>query len=112
MAGYKCAALPAVKIAHDATASTNPEANERIARGVVNWVNKWCAYFCGKNINYYSPNCMRWEDWPPNALYLEEWWKRKLGGINDQPEELDVDGAKYDLIKVPRHSGFYRGRII
>lgn len=112
MAGYKLAALPAVQVHHDATATNNPASQERISRGVVRWVNKWCRYFCGKNVNYHSPNVLRWEDWPPNALYLEEYWQRKIPELNENPITQDIDGREYDFLLVPRLAGFYRGRII
>lgn len=112
MAGYRCACVPDVQVSHDATASTNPASVERISRGVVNWVNKWNRYFNGKNFNYHSPNVTRFEDWPPNALYLEEYWRGKLNGLNAAPETREIDGRLYDLIRVPRLSGFYTGRII
>jgi GT2 family glycosyltransferase len=112
MAGYKCASLPEVHVLHHATATNSPAATERISRGVVNWVNKWCRYFGGKNLNYHSPNVLRWEDWPPNALYLEEYWRMKIGEVNSSPEVRSIDGRDYDMIQVPRLSGFYRNRII
>lgn len=112
MAGYKCATALDVHVQHCATSSNNPHAAERISRGVVNWVNKWNAYFNGKTFNYHSLNVTRWEDWPPNALYLEEYWRGKIPGLNDNPDVVKLDGRDYDLIKVPRLSGFYRGRII
>lgn len=111
MAGWKCAALQ-ISIRHDCSATTSPASTERINRGVVNWVNKWCAYFGGKNINYHSPNVLRWEDWPPNALYLEEYWKREIGELNANPETFEHVGRTYDLVRVPRYSGYYRNRII
>jgi GT2 family glycosyltransferase len=112
MAGYKCAGAPEVRVQHDATATNNPASIERINRGVRNWVDKWCRYFGGKNLNYHSTNVLRWEDW--NALYLEEFWKQypALQGLNDNPEVVRLNGAEYDLIRVPRLKGFYRGRII
>lgn len=112
MAGYKCAAAPDVFVSHDATATNDPASNERISRGVINWVNKWNRYFNGKQFNYHSPNVTRWEDWPPNALYLEEYWGRQLPELNAAPETVRLDGREYDLIKVPRLAGFYRNRII
>jgi GT2 family glycosyltransferase len=112
MAGYRCAAVREVQVQHHATGTSDPAAQERINRGVVNWVNKWTRYFGGKNLNYHSPNTIRWEDWHPNSLYLEEYWLAKLPGLNDAPEVRRMDGRDYDLIKVPRLSGFYRGRII
>lgn len=112
MAGYRCAAVAAVQVHHDATATNNPASIERINNGVRKWVDKWCAYFGGKTINYHSPNVIRWEDWQPNALYLEEYWKGKLPGLNANPEVVQLDGREYDLIRVPRLHGFYTGRII
>lgn len=112
MAGWKCAALQTVSVAHDATATNDAAASERINTGVVNWVNKWCKYFGGVNLNYNSPNVLRWEDWPPNALYLEEYWKMRLPDLNKSPEVVTLDGREYDLIRVPRYRDFYRGRII
>ena len=112
MAGYKCAALRQVQVGHDATATNNPASIERINRGVVRWVDKHNRYFNGKNFHYHSPNVTRFEDWPPNALYLEEYFKAKLPGLNDAPEVVNIDGREYDLIRVPRFKEFYRGRII
>ena len=112
MAGYRCGAAPEVRVAHHATATNSSASIERISRGVVNFVNKWCRYFGGKNLNYHSPNVLRWEDWPPNALYLEEYWRARLDGLNDAPEVRNIEGRDYDLIKVPRFKDFYRGRII
>jgi GT2 family glycosyltransferase len=114
LAGYRLGALPGVQVHHDATASSNPASRERISRGVIRWMNKWCAYFCGRDVNYHSANVLRWEDWPPNALHLEKYWKSKpeMKGLNDEPVEIRIDGTQYDMICVPRLSGFYRGRII
>jgi GT2 family glycosyltransferase len=112
MAGYKCAAIPQVQVHHDATATNNPASLERINRGVVEWVTKWNHYFNGKNFNYHSPNVTRFEDWPCNALYLEEYFRPKLPGLNDNPEVVTIDGRQMDLIKVPRYKDFYRQRII
>lgn len=112
MAGYKLAAAPEVKVNHDATASSDAASVERISRGVVNFVNKWTRYFGGKNLTYHSPNVLRWEDWPPNALYLEEYWKAREPNLNAAPKGITLDGRDYDLIQVPRLRGFYTGRII
>ena len=111
LAGYKCAGAPEVHVVHDATATNNPANQERINRGVQAWVDKWCRYFGGKHLNYFSTNVLRWEDW--NALYFEEFWKQYpiLQGLNDNPEVVTLNGAEYDLIRVPRLKGFYRGRI-
>ncbi len=112
MAGYKIAVAPEVQVAHNATASNDPASIERISRGVQNWVTKWTNYFGGKLLNYHSTNVLRFEDWHPTALYLEDWWAQKLPGLNDNPEVVTVEGREYDLIRVPRLKGFYRGRII
>jgi GT2 family glycosyltransferase len=111
-AGFRCAAVPEIQVAHDATATNSPASHERISRGVINWVNKYCKHYGGKNLNYYSPNVLRFEDW--SALYLEEYFKTKpeLAGLNDNPEVIKIDEREYDLIRVPRLKGFYRGRII
>jgi len=112
LAGYKCAFVPDVRVLHDAAATSNPANLERISRGVRNWVDKWCKYFGGPHLNYHSTNVIRWEDW--NALYMEEFWKQQpaLAGLNDNPEVVTLNGAEYDLIRVPRLKGFYRSRII
>jgi len=113
MAGYRCGAVPEVRVRHDATATSDPASIERINRGVIRFVDKWCRYFGGKNLNYHSPNVLRWEDWPPNALYLEEWWRDKLpASVIQERDVITVEGRQYDLVKVPRLAGFYKGRII
>lgn len=112
MAGYTCACAPEVLVSHDATASNDPTAKERINLGIVQWVDKWNRYFNGKNFGYHSPQVTRWEDWPPNALYLERWFKLHCPGLNDNPEVVRIAGQEYDLIRVPRFKNFYRGRII
>lgn len=112
MAGWRCAAAPEVVVNHLATATNDPAAIERIGKGVQEFVNKWCKYFGGKNLNYFSPNVLRWEDWPPNALYLEEYWRLRVPGLNAEPGAIVLDGKEYDLIQVPRLKGFYGNRII
>jgi GT2 family glycosyltransferase len=112
MAGWKCAAAPEIRVAHHASSTSDPASLERINRGVVNWVNKWNRYFNGKNYHYHHPNVTRFEDWPPNALYLEEYWKLRCPDLNRQPGTALLDGREYDLIRVPRMKGFYRDRII
>lgn len=112
LAGYKIVALPGVVVHHEGHASNDPAAQERISKGVIKWVTKWTNYFCGKRIDYFSPNVMRHEDWPPSALYLEEYFKLALPDLNKNPESVIVHGVEYDLIRVPRLKGFYRGRII
>lgn len=112
MAGWRCAALPSVRIDHLAVATNNPENMERIAAGVRKWVDKWAAHFGGRGVNYHSSNVLRWEDWGCNRLHLEEYFRLRLPDLNKDPETAVIDGVEYDLIKVPRLKGFYRGRII
>lgn len=129
MAGWKCAAIPQVFVQHAATATNDPTSTERINRGVVRWVDKYNRYFNGKSFSYHSPNVTRFEDWPPQALYLEEWWKLQgqahvirppmldgdlceLDRINAAPEVIECAGREYDLIRVPRYRSFYVNRII
>lgn len=118
MAGFKIAAAPEVRVAHDASSTNDPASLDRINAGVQKFVNKWNEYFNGKNFNYHSINVTRWEDWPPNALYLEDFWRAQnvpgFSGnmLNHHPEVVKLCGRDYDLIRVPRLSGFYRGRII
>lgn len=113
MAGYKCASVPSVVVHHDATATNDSASQERISRGVVNWVNKWNKYFNGKSFHYHSPNVTRFEDWPPQALYLEEYWLANLpDGFNKDAECIQVGGLKRDVIKVLRWPDMYRSRTI
>lgn len=112
MAGFRCACAPNVSVHHDATATNDPAARERINRGVIAFVDKWNRYFNGAKFGYHSPNVTRWEDWPPNALYLEEFWRERLPTLNASPEVVNLVGAEYDLIRVPRLKEFYRGRVI
>lgn len=112
LAGYKIAALTDISVSHDSVASSNPANLDRINRGVRNWVDKWNRFFNGKNYNYHSDFVTRHEDWPPSALYMEQFFLSKLGPINEHPEVIQIDGIEYDLIRVPRLKGFYRNRII
>lgn len=112
LAGYKLACIPEVVVNHLATTTNDPASMERINAGVIRFVDKWNHYFCGKSQGYHSPNVLRWEDWHPNALYLEEFWKPLLPELNKAPAEVTLNGAAYDLIMVPRYRNFYRGRII
>jgi GT2 family glycosyltransferase len=112
MAGWRCAALPGVQVRHDATATNDPAQIERINRGVVQFVDKWNRYFNGKNFSYHSPNVTRWHDWPPNALYLEEWFRLQGVGTNAAPRIMAIGGEMFDMCEVPRLANFYRGRII
>jgi GT2 family glycosyltransferase len=110
--GLKIAAANGVGISHAAKASSDPASQKRISDGVVRWMNKWTAYFGGKALNYFSPNVLRHEDWPTSALHMEEYWKRAIPDLNKEPETFTHAGVEYDLIKVPRLKGFYRGRVI
>lgn len=113
MAGRKIGAAPEIRVAHHATATNDPAAVERINRGVRSFVDKWVKYFCGQHMDYHSPNVLRWHNWHPNALYLEEFFKiNGLAELNATPETITVAGERFDLIKVPQLSGFYVGRII
>lgn len=112
LAGYKVVSIPDLMVSHEGTATSNPANMERINRGIRNWVNKWCAYFCGKNVNYHSDFVLRHEDWHPSALHMEQYFLHHLGQINANPEVITLNGVEYDLIKVPRYKGFYRHRII
>ena len=113
MAGRKIGAAPEIRVAHNATATNDPAATLRINRGVISFVNKWVKYFCGQHMDYHSPNVLRWHDWPPNALFLETYFRLNgLTGLNDKPETVTINGEKFDLLKVPRLSGFYTSRII
>lgn len=110
--GWKMAAVTSVLVKHDATSSMNPDSQKRINDGVIRWVDKWASYFGGKGLNYHSPNVIRFEDWPINALYLEEFYQKFLPDLNADPETIKIDGRDYDLIKVPRYPFLYRDRII
>jgi GT2 family glycosyltransferase len=112
LAGWKMGVAKEVAVQHQAKQTTDPEAHARIGRGVVEWMNKWVPYFCGKVMNYHSTNVLRFEDWPCNALYLEEYWKIRMPELNSNPEVVVLEGREYDLIKVPRYKDFYKGRII
>ncbi len=112
LAGWKIAALPPVSIHHAAVASNDPASEERIKHGVENWVTKWERYFGGRHRSYFSQDVLRHELWPTSALYLEEYWKKYLPGLNDDPEVKTINGIEYDMIKVPRYKGYYRHRII
>lgn len=110
LAGWVPAALPEVQVTHHATSTNNPASLERINRGVIAWVDKWAAHFGGARLNYHSPNVLRINDWPPFALFLEEFYRERLPGLNDKPEEVEIEGIPHDLIKVPKYRYYYRGR--
>ncbi|HSE44775.1 MAG TPA: glycosyltransferase [Gemmatimonadales bacterium] len=112
LAGYLIASVPTISVAHEGTASSNPANLERINRGVRAWVDKWAAYFGGKDVNYHSPNVIRHTDWNVHALHMEKYFQQHLPGLNAAPQEVTIEGVEYDLIKVPRLKGFYRNRII
>ena len=112
MAGWKCAAAPEIRVAHDANSTNDPASIERVNRGVVNWVNKWNRYFNGKNYHYHHPNVTRFGGLGSKCpQYLEEVLEqlRYSGSSNRQPTTALLDGREYDLIRVPRMKGFYRG---
>lgn len=115
LAGWRLACVKEVDIDHagSASASTSPAAQQRISDGVVRWMDKWCEYFAGKGMTYFSDNVLRFPEWPICAVYLEEWYLANgLAGLNDNPEQVAVNGQVMDLIKVPRHKDLYKGRII
>jgi GT2 family glycosyltransferase len=112
LAGYKIAALPQIQVQHMAVASSDPASQDRISKGVVNWVNKWVRYFAGQNMSYFASNVLRHEDWPTSALYLEQYFLQYYPDMNKAPDVVVINGQEFDLIRVPRLKGFYRSRII
>ncbi len=111
--GWRLASAREVTVEHLASSATNPAAQERIGQGVVRWMNKWLAYFCGPQITYHHPSVLRFEDWPSSTLHLEQFFKLHLpADFNMDPEVVTIAGREYDLIKVPRLKNLYRGRII
>lgn len=115
--GWSIAAVD-VNIDHQAKATTSAEAQDRITAGVIAWMNKWLRYFCGPRVSYYSASVVRFEDWPLNSLYIEDYLHHKQlegkfpTGINDNPEEVVVEGRRFELIRVPKWPGLYRDRLI
>lgn len=113
LAGWRMAAITDLRVEHDATSTTNPDAEERIRNGIINWLNKWTKYFGGEHLHYFHPQVIRFEDWNVNAVYLEEYWKLNgLAGLNENAERVAIGGVERDLIKVPRWPDLYKGRII
>lgn len=114
--GWKIAGVNVV-VDHEAKASSDPAAQERISNGVINWMNKWCAYFCGVGVTYHSANVLRFEDWPLNALHIEAWLQAaQLRGefpiLNQNPDQASYGGKTFDLIKVPKWPNLYRDRLV
>lgn len=112
LAGWKMACVPHVKVIHEAHQTNDPGRKQIMNEGIIEWVNKWAAYFGGNDINYHSPNVIRFHDWNVIALYMEEYFLQHLPNLNDNPEQVTIDGTVYDLIKVPRFPNLYRSRII
>lgn len=117
LAGWKLAGVP-LNVNHQANATRSPEAQERINNGVINFVNKWCAYFGGKNVNYFSTNVIRFEDWNVNQLYLEEWYQYqqsqgKIPRLNQNVRQISVEGrGTMDIVETIRYPHLYRDRVI
>ena len=112
LAGWKIACVPHVRVIHEQHQTRDPARKQIVNDGIIEWVNKWAAYFGGKHINYHSPNVIRFDDWNVIALYLEEYYQQHLPGLNSNPETVVIEGKEYDLIKVPRFKNLYRNRII
>ena len=117
LAGKKIAIANNVTIAHHATTSLNPDATERINKGVEEWMNKWLGYFCGKDHADYDYTVQKYDylrmtDWNVCARYLEEYFKQFVPDLNAHPETIVIEGVEYDLLKVPRAKNYYTGRII
>lgn len=116
LAGWKLAGVD-VDVHHQAKATNDPAAQERINAGVINFVNKWAAYFGGKGVNYHSPNVIRFEDWNINQLYLEEWYQTKqaqgqLPRLNQSVRQATVEGRSLDVVETFRYPHLYRDRLI
>lgn len=114
--GWKMAAVELL-VLHEAKQTRSPESQERINQGVIRFVNKWCAYFCGKDVNYFSANVLRFEDWPVNALHIEDWLQGKQATgqfpiLNENARQVAVDDRLFDLCEVPRYPHLYRNRLV
>lgn len=122
MAGYQIACRPDVEVIHHETATNSPESAKRIHRGVVNWMNRWNRYFVGDAIRYpnpdpdsgegYDPRALRYNRWPPCALYMERWTLAQFPDINKNPEVIETSQGPMDIIKVLRDKGYYHERSI
>lgn len=117
LAGWRLAALSSVLVEHHCSATNSPESQMRINEGVRNWVTKWNRYFNGNRFDYHHEQVTRIDDWPPCALHIEEYWKRKFPGVNGpgwMPDKQDfqIGGFDYEWLRVPRRKGFYTGRVI
>lgn len=108
--GWRIAGVE-LDVVHEAKASSSPEAQQRITQGVINWMNKWLIYFCGPNVNYFSSNVVRFENWPLNSVHIEEWFQRN-GLVTEDCEQRTFNGRLYDMVKVPRTPNLYRGRSV
>lgn len=100
-----------IDVHHEAKASSSPEAQQRITEGVIAWMNKWLIYFCGPNINYFSTNVLRFENWSLNSPHIEEWYQQH-GLVPEDCEQREIGGRTFDMVKVPRHPHLYRGRSV
>lgn len=108
--GWRIAGVD-IDVFHESKASSSPESQQRITDGVIRWMNKWLLYFCGPNVNYFSSNVVRFENWPLNSLHIEEWFQRN-GLVSETCEQRSFGGREYDMVKVPRTPNLYRGRAI
>lgn len=106
MDGKKVAVAREVALIHHCSATSSPEQQETINKGVQQFLNKWNLYFGGKEFNYFSHWVLRWDDFPPNRKYLTEYFAELK--LNENPESLIFKGQKYDLIKIPMYPGYYR----
>lgn len=107
MLGFKCAFIKEFGIFHHCNATNSPEQQKNISDGVIQFINKWNAYFLGaKNSDYFSANVMRWDDFPINRVYQLEYFKELK--LNENPEQMVYKGVNYDLIKLPMYPCLYR----
>lgn len=121
LAGYNTAACPSVEVLHHETATRSDDGlhkpGGRIHDGVVRWMNFWNRYFNGDGLAYsmtaYDARATRYTDWPPNALYLERYFRHHFPTLNDSPRAVNVPNAGVmDAIEILKPKGCYVGRAI
>ncbi len=116
LAGWKIAGVD-VQVQHMGNATSNLAAQERINAGIIRWVDKYSQMFGGKGITYHNAQVLRWDDWGPNALFLERYYQAlqaegRLERFNQNVRQVQVEGKTMDVIEVLRHPHLYRDRLV
>lgn len=94
MAGYDVGAVKIDVTHNDPGREPNEMAKAREHIGVVQFVDKWCGYFRGRDWNYGTVPVYRMQQWPPDQEWYRRFSKANNIELNPAPPQYKVEDVR------------------